>query len=58
MEIKEKTQLTPGDSITAACQVYEAGQAETTMRLAIDTPLVASRERPHFVISSAKGSSV
>jgi hypothetical protein len=58
MDIKQKKQLTLDGSITAAYQVGEAGQAETTMRLAIDTPLVASRERPHCFISSAKGKSV
>jgi hypothetical protein len=58
MNIKQKRALTFGDLITAACQVWGAGQTEKMERLAINTRLVVFREHLHFLISSAKGRSV
>jgi hypothetical protein len=55
MKIKPKNELTFGELITAAYQVWGAGQAETMVRLAINARRVVFRDHPHLLISSAKG---
>jgi len=57
MKIKQKMDLTFGDLIKAAYQVWGSGRAEKMLRLAINTRLVIFREDPHFLMSSAKGRS-
>ncbi len=57
MKVEQEKELTLGDLITAACQIWGAPQAEKMVRLAIKVGLVVFRERPHFLISSAKGRS-
>jgi hypothetical protein len=54
MKIERKKQLTLGDLIVAAFQIWGAGQAVKMVRLAIKTRQVVFRERAHFLISSAK----
>jgi len=48
MKIKEKMELSFGDLIKAAYQVWGSGRAEKMLRLAISTRLVIFREQPHF----------
>jgi hypothetical protein len=55
MKIKQKMNLTLGELITAAYQVWGAGQAEKMVRLAINARLVVFRDHPHLLISTAKG---
>jgi hypothetical protein len=54
MKIEWKKELTLGDLIAAAFQIWGAGQAEKMVRLAIKTRLVVLRAQPHLLISSAK----
>jgi hypothetical protein len=54
MKAKQKNEMTFGDLITAACQVWGPGQAEKMLRWAFNTRRVVFREPPHFLISSAK----
>jgi hypothetical protein len=58
MKIKQKMELSFGDLIKAAYQVWGSGRAEKMLRLAINTRLVIFREDPHFLISSANEKSV
>jgi hypothetical protein len=58
MKFKQKNEMTFGDLIAAAYQVWGCGQAEKMVRLAIHTRLVVFRQPPHFLISSAKGRSL
>jgi len=58
MKIKKKIEMTLGGLITAAYQVWGAGQGEKMVRWAINSRLVTCREQPHFLISSAKGKPV
>jgi hypothetical protein len=55
MKIKHKNELTFGELITAAYQVWGAGQAEKMVRLAINARQVVFRDHPHLLTSSAKG---
>jgi hypothetical protein len=55
MKIKQKRDLTLGESVTAASQLCGAGQREKMVRLAINAPLVVFREQPHPLIFSTKG---
>jgi hypothetical protein len=55
MKIKHKNELTFGELITAAYQVWGAGQAEKMVRLAINARFVVFQDHPHLPISSAKG---
>jgi len=57
MKIKQKMELSFGELIKAAYQVWGSGQAEKMLRLAINTRWVIFREDPHFLISSAMGTS-
>jgi hypothetical protein len=54
MKIKRKMELTLGDLIVAAFQIWGAGQAEKMVRLAIKTHRVVFRERAHFLVSAAR----
>ena len=54
METKHKKGLTLGDLITAAYQVWGAGQAEKMVRWALETRLVVRRKHPHWLASSAR----
>ncbi len=55
MKIQQEKELTLGESLTAAYQLWQAGQNEQMARLAIDTRLVVFREQPQILISSTKG---
>jgi len=55
MEVKQKKELTLNESLTAAYQLWGAGQTEKMMRLAINARLVVFREQPQLIIFSAKG---
>jgi hypothetical protein len=44
MEVKQKKELTLSESLTAAYQLWGAGQTEKMMRLAINARLVVFRE--------------
>jgi hypothetical protein len=55
MKIKPKMDLMFGDLITAASQAWGAGRVEKNARWASNARLVAFREQPHFLISSAMG---
>jgi hypothetical protein len=57
MKIKQKMELSFGDLIKAAYQVWGTDRAEKMLRLEINTRLVIFREDPHFLISSAMGTS-
>jgi hypothetical protein len=52
MKIKKKMKMTLGGLITAAYQVWGAGQGEKMVRWAINSRLVIFREQPHLLISS------
>jgi hypothetical protein len=54
MKIKRKKELTLGDLIAAAFQIWGADQAEKMVRFACKTRLVVFREHAHLFISSAK----
>ena len=54
MTIKQKMELSFGDLIKAAYQVWGTDRAEKMLRLEINTRLVIFREDPHFLISTAK----
>ena len=56
MKIKQKMELSFGELIKAAYQVWGSGRAEKMLRLAINRRLVIFREQPHFLISSGKES--
>jgi hypothetical protein len=58
MKFKQTGELALCELVTGPDQVGGADQAETMVRVAIDTPLVASREQPRWLIFSAKGRSV
>jgi hypothetical protein len=58
MKIEQEQDLTFRDSITAANQVWGAGQAEQMVRLAINARPAVFRELLYCLISSAKGRSV
>jgi len=58
MKFKQKNEMTFGDLVAAAYQVWGTGHAEKMVRLAINTRRVVFREPPHFSISSAKGRSL
>jgi hypothetical protein len=58
MKNKQKKDLTFGDFIAAAYQVWGAGQAERMVRSAINTRQVVFQDQPHVWISSAKGRSL
>ena len=55
MKVKHKNELTFGELISAAYQVWGAAQAVKMVRLAINTRLVVFRDHPHLLISAAKG---
>jgi len=55
MEIKQKRELTYGESVTAAYQLWGAGQIEKMVQLAINAHLVVFREQPHLLIFSTEG---
>jgi hypothetical protein len=55
MEIKQKTELTFNDSVLATYQLWQAGQSEKMVQLAINAFLVVFREQPPLLISSMKG---
>jgi hypothetical protein len=58
MKVKQKQELTFRDSITAAYQLWGAGQTEKMMRLAINARLMVVHGQPQVLISSAKGRSL
>jgi hypothetical protein len=47
--------LTFNDSVLAAYQLWQAGQSEKMVQLAINALLVVFREQPPLLISSMKG---
>lgn len=56
MKMKQrKNELTFGELIAAAYQVWGAPQAEKMVRLAINARLVVFRGQPQFLLSAAKG---
>jgi len=57
MEIKQKKELPYSESIAAAYQLWQAGQSEKMVQLAINARLVVFREQPDLLISSANGRS-
>jgi hypothetical protein len=57
MNMKQKKELTFGDVVTAAYQIWGPGQAEKMVRLALNARLVVFRKQPHFLAFNAKGRS-
>jgi hypothetical protein len=57
MKIEEKKVLPLSESLTAAYQLWGAGQDQEMMQLAIDAHLVLAREQPPIVISPKEGKS-
>jgi hypothetical protein len=57
MEVKQNKELAYSESIVAAYQLWQTGQSEKMVRLAINARLVVFREQPHLLISSTKGRS-
>jgi hypothetical protein len=55
MKIQQKMELTFSDSVAAAYELWQAGQTEKMVRLAVNARLVVFREQPHPLIFSAKG---
>jgi hypothetical protein len=55
MEVKRKKELAFNDSVMAAYELWQAGQTEKMLQLAINACLVVFREQPDVLISSAKG---
>jgi hypothetical protein len=55
MKIQQEKKLTLNESLAAAYELWEAGQDEKMVRLAINARLVVFREPPHILISSANG---
>jgi len=58
MKSKLKNGMTFGDLITAAYQVWGAGQAEKMVRFAVRTRLVVFCDPPRFLFASEKGRSL
>jgi hypothetical protein len=58
MKNKQKKDLTFGDFIVAAYQVWGADQAERMVRSAINSRLVVFRDQPHVWISSGEGRAI
>lgn len=55
MENKQRKEMTLGDLITAANQVWGSGHAKQMVRLAINSRWVAVRAPSHFLITATKG---
>jgi hypothetical protein len=54
MENKQRKEMTLGDLITAANQVWGSGHAKQMVRLAINSRWVVVRDPPHSLISATK----
>jgi hypothetical protein len=57
MKMKPNQELTFGDFIAAAHQIWGAGKAEQMVRLALLTRLVVFRAHPYSLISFTEGES-
>jgi hypothetical protein len=55
MEVKQKKELAFNDTVMAAYELWQAGQTERMLQLAIKSHLVVFREQPQILISSPKG---
>jgi hypothetical protein len=55
MKILQEKKLTLNESLSAAYELWETGQDEKMVRLAINARLMVFQEQPHVLISSANG---
>jgi hypothetical protein len=54
MKIQQEKKLTLNESLSAAYELWETGQDEKMVRLAINARLMVFQEQPQVLISSAK----
>ena len=57
MEVKQNKEMAYSESVMAAYQLWQTGQSEKMVQLAINAFLVVFREQPPLLISSTKGRS-
>jgi hypothetical protein len=55
MEVKQNKEMAYSESIMAAYQLWQTGQSEQMVQLAINARVVVVREQPPLLISSMKG---